>query len=261
MGGLPRTALVWAQVPFGGEPQMEDDLFQMMAGAVRALDAAGASLVGGHSGEAVELGVGVAVSGNVHQGEVWQNTKIALGDFLVMTKPLGTGVLLAANMRARCRGVWLTGAIESMRQSNRDAFDVFRKIRVKACTDISGFGLLAHMRQLVQAANLSAEIWPETIPLLNGVADTIQQGIFSSLQEVNERALVAVDMGNFKASDVRVRILLDPQTSGGLLAAVNPERAEACVADLNAAGYAGAAVIGRVRAARDDGYWAMLQAI
>lgn len=261
MGGLPRTALVWAQVPFGGEQQMEDDLFQMMAGAVQVLDASGASLVGGHSGEAAELGVGVAVSGNVHQGDLWQNHKIALGDYLVLTKPLGTGVLLAAHARAQCRGVWLARAIESMRQSNKDAVDVFRKIRVKACTDVSGFGLLAHTGQLVQAAKLSAEIWPETIPLLAGVAEMIQRGIVSSLQEANERALMALDIGTFKPSDVRVRILLDPQTSGGLLAAVKPDRAEACVADLNAAGYADAAVIGRVRAARDDGYWAMLQEI
>ena len=259
MGGLPRTALVWAQVPFAGEQQMEDDLFQMMSGVVRVLDESGASLVGGHSGEAAELSIGVALSGSVHERDVWRNNRLASGDYLVLTKPIGTGVLLAANMRAECRGVWLAGAIDNMRQSNRKAVAVFKKAGVKACTDVSGFGLLPHLGELVKAANLSVEIWPEAIPLLAGVNETIKTGIVSSLQEANERALISVDMGNFKRTDAQVRVLLDPQTSGGLLAAVKPERAEACLVGLREAGYAGAAVIGRTCAAREDAYWAALQ--
>ena len=259
MGGLPRTALVWAQVPYAGERQMEDDLYQLMAGALKVLDESGASLVGGHSGEGAELTVGVALTGSVHERYVWQNNKLAPGDYLVLTKPIGTGVLLAANMRAECRGTWLAGTIENMRQSNKKAVVVFKKAGVKACTDVSGFGLLPHLGKLVRAANLSAEIWPEAVPLLAGVTQTMQAGIVSSLQQVNERELTSVDNGNFKPTDVRVRVLLDPQTSGGLLAAVKPERAEACMAGLRDAGYAGAAVIGRVCAAREDAYWAALQ--
>lgn len=261
MGGVPRTALVWGQVPFGGEQQMEDDLFQMMSGIVDVLDESGASLVGGHSGEAAELGVGVAISGSVHEREVWRNNRVALGDLLVLTKPLGTGALLAANMRSQCRGTWLANAIASMRQSNRNALDVFRKFYVKSCTDISGFGLLAHAGQLARSANLSLEIWPETVPLLAGVADIVHGGIVSTLQVVNEKTLMSVEIGEFKRSDLRVRILLDPQTSGGLLAAVKADRAESCLADLKAAGFIDAAVIGRVRAARDDNNWAVLQKI
>jgi selenide,water dikinase len=259
MGGLPRTALVWAQVPYAGEQQMEDDLYQLMAGAVTVLDESGASLVGGHSGEGAELTVGVALTGSVHERYVWQNNRLAPGDVLVLTKPIGTGVLLAANMRAECRGTWLAGAIDNMRQSNKKAVVVFKKAGVKACTDVSGFGLLPHLGELVRAANLSAEIWPAAVPLLAGVTETMQAGIVSSLQGVNERALASVDNGNFKRTDVLVRVLLDPQTSGGLLAAVKPQRAEACMADLRDAGYAGAAVIGRVCAAREDAYWAALQ--
>lgn len=259
MGGLPRTALVWAQVPYAGEQQMEDDLFQLMAGTLRGLDEAGGALVGGHSGEAAELSIGVAISGTVHERDIWQNNRIVPGHYLILTKPIGTGILLAANMRARCRGVWLAGAIDNMCQSNRKAVAIFKKARVKACTDISGFGLLGHIGQLVQAANLNVEIWPEAIPLLSGVAETLQRGTVSSLQEANERALVNVELGNFKASDIRVRVLFDPQTSGGLLAAVKEEYVEACLSELNAAGFGEAAVVGRVRAARDDGHWAMLR--
>jgi selenide,water dikinase len=259
MGGLPRTGLVWAQVPYAGDQQMEDDLYQLMAGAIQVLDESGASLIGGHSGEGAELTVGVALTGSVHEKDVWQNNKLALGDYLVLTKPIGTGVLLAANMRAACRGTWLTGAVESMRQSNQSAVGVFRQAGVRACTDVSGFGLLPHLGELVRAANLGAEIWPDAIRLLAGAREAIQAGIVSSLQQANERALSSVDVGNFKRTDVRVRVLLDPQTSGGLLAAVKPDRAEACIASLHQAGYTQAAVIGRVCALRDDAYWATLQ--
>ena len=259
MGGLPRTALIWAQVPFGGAAQMEDDLYQMMAGALTALDDCGASLVGGHSGEAAELGLGVAVTGSVHERDVWQNGRITPGDYLVLTKPLGTGALLAAHMRARCRGSWLSAATESMQQSNRAAVDIFRRARVKACTDISGFGLLGHMRQLVQAGNLGAAIWPEAVPLLPGVSDTIRAGILSSLHTDNVVVLESIDLGNFAADDVRVRALLDPQTSGGLLGAVRPEKAEACLAELNAAGYTRAAVVGRTAPVGHGEHWAKMQ--
>ena len=126
-------------------------------------------------------------------------------------------------------------------------------------TDASGFGLLPHLGELARAANLSAEIWPAAVPLLAGVTQTLQAGIASSLQGANEQALASVEMGNFKRTDVQVRVLFDPQTSGGLLAGVKPEHAEACMAGLREAGYERAAVIGRVRSARKDNYWAALQ--
>jgi selenide,water dikinase len=258
MGGLPRTALVWAQVPYAGELQMEDDLYQLMAGALNVLDESGASLVGGHSGEGAELTVGVAMTGNVHERDVWQNNRLASGDYLVLTKPLGTGVLLAANMRAKCRGTWLAGAIDNMRQSNKKAVAVFKKAGVRACTDVSGFGLLPHLREMVSAANLSVEIWPQAVPQLPGVTEMLRTGIVSSLQSANERILTSVKLGNFERSDVGVRVLFDPQTSGGLLAAVKPDRAEACLDGLREAGFVRAAVIGRVRPAREDANWAAL---
>ena len=176
----------------------------------------------------------------------------------MLTKPIGTGVLLAANMRAKCRGSWLAGAIDNMRQSNKKAMAVFKKAGVRACTDVSGFGLLPHLGEMVRAANLSVEIWPQAVPLLPGVTETLRSGIVSSLQSANERVLTSVESGNFQNSDVRVRVLLDPQTSGGLLAAIKPDRAEACLDGLREAGFVRAAVIGRVCPTREDANWAAL---
>jgi selenide,water dikinase len=258
MGGAPRTALAWITVPFAAEKIMEDDLYQLMAGAIRAFDATGVSVIGGHSSEGPELSAGFAITGTVDERDVWHKRRISIGDCLVLTKPVGTGVLLAANMRARCRAEWLLGAIEVMQQSNKDAMPVLRDAGVRACTDVTGFGLLGHVGELARAAKLSVEIWPGSVSVLAGARSLMRDGVESSLQADNEKILPGVDPGEFSITGNEVRILLDPQTSGGLIAAVRPDRVDACIAGLRAAGYSEAAVIGRVCAARDDGLWGML---
>ena len=260
MGGTPRTALASVMVPYAGEALMEDDLYQIMAGALRILEGSGTSLVGGHSGEGAELTVGFAVTGTVYKEEVWQKHKLSVGDYLVLTKPIGTGVLLAAYMRARCRAAWFVGALQTMQHSNKAAMPVLHAAGVRACTDVTGFGLLGHLGEMARAANMSIELWPGAVPLLPGAEALMQAGIFSSLQEVNERAFADVDAGHFGIADPRVRMLLDPQTSGGLLAAVKPAKTTSCLAGLRAAGYSEAAVIGRVCSASEDRRWARLVA-
>jgi selenide,water dikinase len=258
MGGVPRTALAWAVVPYADEKIMEDDLFQLMAGAIDVFDAVGVSLVGGHSGEGSEMSVGFAITGTVDEGDIWQKHKLQIGDCLVLTKPVGTGVLLAANMQARCRAAWLVGALDQMQRSNRDAVSVFREAGVKSCTDITGFGVLGHLGEMARAAKLSIRLWPRAVPAIPGARGTMRRGIVSSLQTVNERVLAGIDPGSFDPEDVDVRLLFDPQTSGGLVAAVRPENLERCIAGLRAAGYSAATVIGQVREARDDGCWGAL---
>ena len=106
MGGLPRTAMAWVTVPFAAEALMEEDLYQVMCGAKDVFEKSGADIVGGHSGEGPELAVGFALSGTVHEDDVWNNHRIAIDDALILTKPIGTGVLLAAHGWARCRADW-----------------------------------------------------------------------------------------------------------------------------------------------------------
>jgi selenide,water dikinase len=260
MGGQPRTAMAWVAVPHAEEELMEDDLYQSMAGAVHALEEAGAALVGGHSGEATELSVGFAVSGTVDEHDVWRKQRLTIGDRLILTKPLGTGVLLAAQMRGRCRAEWLMAALSTMQKSNGPAVPVLRRAGVRACTDVTGFGLLGHLREMAVASRVRVEIRPAWVPVLAGARQAMSGGIASSLQAVNERVLAELDARGFEPSDPSVRLLLDPQTSGGLLAGVSRERVETCLAELRAAGYRSAAVIGEVGAPGDRDRWGVLAA-
>jgi len=253
MGALPRTAMAWITVPVADERLMEEDLYQVMAGAQRVFEDAGAELVGGHSGEGPELSLGFAVSGTADEHSVWHKHRIALDDALIATKPVGTGVVMAANMRAACRGDWLLDSLESMQRSNKTAMQILRDFDVRACTDVSGFGLLGHAIEMAGAARLCVEIYPARVPKLGGAVELLDGGIASTLQAANERVLGGVLVEPYTSGDSDVRILLDPQTSGGLLAAVRPDRAVDCVARLREAGYDHANVIGRVLRSRDDG--------
>jgi selenide,water dikinase len=258
MGGMPRTALAWVTVPYAADVIMEDDLFQLMTGALRAFDASAVSVIGGHSSEGPEMSAGFSITGTVDERDVWYNNRVSIGDLLVLTKPVGTGVLIAAHMRARCRAEWLLGAIESMLHSNQDAVPVFRGIGVRACTDVAGFGLLGHVGEMARAAKLSVEIWPGTVPVLAGAQLLMADGIDSSLQAANEKALAGVEAGGYEVAGNDVRLLCDPQTSGGLVAAVKSSELEKCIGRLRLAGYRSACVIGKIRAARDDGLWGQL---
>ncbi len=258
MGGTPRTAMAWVSVPAAAENQMEDDLYQLLAGVTRVCEAAGVALIGGHSSESAELTVGLAVTGYVDERDLWRKARLCVDDYLVLTKPIGTGALLAAHMRAGCSARWLFGALRTMQQSNRQAAHILRNHSVVAVTDITGFGLLGHVGEMTRAARLSVEIMPLAVPVLPGARNVVADGTVSSLQEDNERVLSEVDPGSFSPAAPEVRLLFDPQTSGGLLAAVSAERVKSCVAALRAAGYHQACVVGRVRPNREDGCRAAL---
>ena len=147
MGAIPQTALALVQIPFASEDKQEEDVVQLMAGAASALKRAGCALVGGHTCESHELGLGFAISGRLPGGSSTAMTKVAMrpGDALVLTKPLGTGTLFAADMRAKARGPWIAAALRSMTASNKDAAAVLRSQGALACTDVTGFGLIGHL--------------------------------------------------------------------------------------------------------------------
>ena len=147
MGAIPQTALALVQVPFASEDKQEEDLVQLMAGAASALKRVNCALVGGHTCESRELGLGFAISGRLPGGSTTAMTKVAMrgGDVLILTKPLGTGTLFAADMRAKARGPWIATALKSMETSNREAATCLRAHGALACTDITGFGLIGHL--------------------------------------------------------------------------------------------------------------------
>jgi len=247
MGGEPETALAIVTVPHGPEAKVEDALTQVLSGATAVLREAGVALVGGHTSEGAELGLGFAVHGRVDPGHVLRKSGLRPGDRLVLTKALGTGTLLAADMRHRARGRWVVGAIHSMTQSNREAATCLQAHGATACTDVTGFGLLGHLVEMLRASEVDAALDLAGPPLLEGAEDTVRAGIFSSLQPENLRLRRAVVDPPDGSATPRFALLFDPQTSGGLLAGVPASTSDACVRELRALGYA-AADIGVVEA-------------
>ena len=246
MGADAQSALAIATVPYGRERVVEEALYELMVGALKALEPTGAVLVGGHSSEGAELAFGLTVNGLVAQDQVWRKGGLQPGDALVLTKALGTGTLFAADMRRKARGRWIDGAIASMLQSNQAAAVCLREHGASACTDVTGFGLLGHLVEMTRAAGVDATVEMEAVPLLDGAAETVAAGILSSLQPQNLRLRRAVRDLERVSRHPRYPLFFDPQTAGGLLAGVPAERAAACVAGLRELGYEAAAIIGYV---------------
>ena len=246
MGAEPQTALAIATVPYGLEAKMEDDLFQMMSGALRVLDGAGAALVGGHTGEGAELGLGFAINGTAVENDLLRKGPMAPGEMLILTKPVGTGTLFAADMRRKAKGQWIETALDSMLLSSREAARCLHRFRASACTDVTGFGLVGHLVEMIRQSDVDVTLDLSATPYLDGALDTVAAGIFSSLQPQNIRLRRAVENLESVMTDPRFPLLFDPQTAGGLLAAVPGDRAAACVTELKAVGYPAAAIVGRV---------------
>ena len=246
MGAEPQTALAVATLPHGIETQVEDTLRQMMTGATEVLRAAGAALVGGHTSEGAELSLGFAVSGLIDREMILRKGGMRPGDRLIVTKALGTGTLFAADMRHKARGAWIAAALAAMQQSNRAGALCLHRRGANACTDVTGFGLLGHLVEMVRASGVDVELDLGAIPLLPGAIDTVAAGITSSLQPQNLRLRHAVRDRNGVREDPRWPLLFDPQTAGGLLASVPGDESRACVEELRSLGYAQAALIGRV---------------
>jgi len=248
MGGEPQSALAIATVPYGLESKVEADLSAMMAGANEILRDARCALVGGHTSEGAELALGFAVNGLIDRDRIIRKGGLVAGDVLVLTKPIGTGTLLAADMRSKARASWVMAALAHMTTSNRNGAAILLAHDVHASTDVTGFGLLGHLVEMVRASDVDVTLDLECVPLLTGVRETMAMGIFSSLQPQNVRLRRAIGNIEEASLDPLYPALFDPQTAGGLLASLPAARASACIAALREAGYAHAAVIGRVTA-------------
>lgn len=246
MGASGRAALAVATVPFGLERQVETTLHAMLQGAVEVLGEAGVALVGGHSGEGAELALGFAITGQARREDLLEKAGLAAGNALILTKPLGTGTLLAADMRRRAKGRWITGALESMLRSNRQAAEILHAHGSRAATDVTGFGMAGHLLEMLRGRELGARIRLSSLPLLPGARELIEDGIFSSLQDANLRLRRGVEAPAELRREPAFALLFDPQTSGGLLAGVEARRAPEIVAALHEVGYPEATVVGEV---------------
>ncbi len=271
MGAQAHTATAIATVPPGLDRQTRMLLSQMMAGAVDVLNAAACTLVGGHTGEGQELALGFAINGLVDidaHGQlhgVMTKGGMQVGDVVLLTKPLGTGTLFAAHALGQARGRWVEAALDCMAQSSRQAAQIVQAHGAKACTDVTGFGLLGHLVEMAQASEVEVLLDLQSLPLLEGALECLQAGIHSSLQTANARQASAI--GNYAECSARagyqprLDLLFDPQTAGGLLCSVPAHRAQDCLAALREAGYVHTTVVAQVRSASQlsSSVWLMEQ--
>lgn len=249
MGATPHSALAIAALPYSSEALMEETLYQLLSGALKTMQAAGVSLIGGHTIAGPQLAFGLSCNG-------WAADRLLTkgglhpGQALILTKALGTGTLLAAQMRRQAQGDWMDAAIAAMLQSNQAAAACLLRYGATACTDITGFGLVGHLVEMVQASlgpmDFSVTLQWDALPILPGALVTAGRGVLSSLQPQNLRSAAWLANVEVLRHEVKFPLLFDPQTSGGLLAAVPIAQAQDCLVALRNLGYRDSAIVGQV---------------
>lgn len=243
MGGEPRTAL--SILAFPSETLAGEIMYQMLAGAMETMAEAGVALIGGHSIKDEEIKLGFAITGVIDPKTAAALETPRAGDTLVLTKPLGVGVLSFAQQMGRAPEAGLAAAARSMTALNRAAAEAMRESGASACTDITGFGLFGHLARMLRPHGLSARIPAGTLPAFEGVLELLRAEVISGAIERN-REYVGGDLEIEPGVDAAfVNLGLDAQTSGGLLIAVPPERLEGLRENLKQRGVAGV-VIGSI---------------
>ena len=243
MGGVPRHALATAVIPIGPAAKVEEALFQLLSGVRACLDRERVALVGGHSSEGIDLSLGLSVTGEVAPDRILRKGGLGVGDALILTRPLGTGILFAAAMRGLAAAASVDEALAEMRRSNRQAAEILQGHGATAMTDVSGFGLIGHLGEMLTASGAEAELDLSAVPVYAGAIAKAHDGVASTLLAENLAQLPLL-RGQIDAATKAV--LFDPQTSGGLLAGVPAEAAAGCVAALRSARHVHAAIVGRI---------------
>jgi selenide,water dikinase len=244
MGGRPLTALAIAGFPKDGDRAV---LQQIFAGGLDKLREAGVALMGGHTVQDAEIKFGYAITGEVDPARILANAGARPGDVLILTKPIGTGVIATALKFGRATAGAVDAAIRSMTALNRAAADTIQSLpagSVHACTDITGFGLLGHAFEMAAASHCSLQIDAARVPLLSGARELVKGNIPGGGRTNRQHFAGDADIAEGLDPDV-VDLLFDPQTSGGLLVSLAPEMASQARALLAAAGCQ-AIEIGRV---------------
>jgi selenide, water dikinase len=242
MRGRPVTALNISAFPCGMDLEVVQ---QILLGGHDKVHEAGAVIVGGHTIDDDELKYGLAVTGLVDPTRMTTIGGAQPGELLVLTKPLGTGILSTALKAGFLTEEDMGEAVESMRALNRGASEVFGRHGVAACTDVTGFGLMGHLYEMATASGVSAEVWAGEIPLFERALEMVSMGMVPQGKERNFEyaGSVALPAGE---DDRVIDCLYDPQTSGGLLASVDRGSVEAVLEELRAGPCPRAAVIGAV---------------
>ncbi len=251
MGAEAQSVLAIATVPYGREKVVEETLYDLLAGALSIIEPSGAVLAGGHSSEGAELAFGLNVNGIIDPKKVWRKSGLKAGDKIILTKPIGTGTLFAADMRMKAKGRWIDAALQSMIVSNQKGAQCLQQFNATACTDLTGFGLIGHLIEMTKASQVDATLYMDALPLLDGALDTVAAGILSSLQPQNLRLRRGISDIEKATKHPAFPLLFDPQTAGGLIAGVPAKYVDDCILALKENGYASAAIIGEINALSD----------
>jgi selenide, water dikinase len=243
MGGRPLSALTLVCFPDAGDLKT---LEEMLAGGLSKMAEANCTVIGGHSIRDDELKLGYAVTGTIHPQQVLANSGAKAGDCLIFTKAIGTGVISTAIKRGKADFAWVRDAVRSMTTLNRTAAEVLSQgFKVHGLTDVTGFGLLGHAREMAMASNVSLRIQASRVPLLEGALQCVRAGLVPGGLKANRNFTEGcVEFADDVPEDTRA-LLYDPQTAGGLLIAVAASDAERLLSQLRSAGIS-AVEVGKV---------------
>ena len=253
-GARVTNAQALVTLPEADAASQAELLSQTLAGIRSVLEPQGAALVGGHTLEGRDgagLAVALSVNGQVAEDQHWGKGPLAAGQVLLISQCLGTGVLFAATMAAAARASWIDAALAQMQRSQAELVPLLQRHGCRACTDITGFGLLGHLGEMLKASagELQVQLEPDAIPALAGALELLAQGHASSLAPANARALALLDTRVRPMNAIGAplqQLLIDPQTCGPLLAALPVEQGEIALAAMRRAGFDHAALIGRI---------------
>jgi selenide,water dikinase len=236
MGGRPVTALSIVCFPQDGDL---DILEQIMRGGMTKMGEAGCVVVGGHSVRDTEIKFGYAVTGLIQPDRAFTNSGAVAGDALILTKPIGTGVITTALKKGSAKPDWVESAVRSMTTLNRTASEIVTGATgVHAMTDVTGFGLMGHGRELAMGSGVTIEIVVDKVARIDGALDAIHLGAIPAglLANRDFAECVSADAPGSQIPDDLRTLLYDPQTAGGLLISVTPENADALLSSLRSAG-------------------------
>jgi len=243
MGGEPLSALALLGFPRDRMPL--EAAAEIVRGGGEMCREAGIQITGGHSIDDAEPKFGLAVLGTVHPRQIWKNSNARPGDVLVLTKPIGIGALSSALKKGEISDEHTANLVRTMTFLNRAPARAGRRIGVQACTDVTGFSLIGHLLGMARGAGIGAEIWFDRVPVLPGARETIAKGITPGGTRRNLEHYTPEITWDGSFSDADKKLLADPQTSGGLLFAVAPDRERALVEALQQEAALAHAVVGR----------------
>jgi selenide,water dikinase len=245
MGGRPVTCLNLAMFP--AKKLEAEVLHQIVAGALSKITESGAVLAGGHTIEDDEPKFGLAVTGIVHPRKYWSNRGAKPGDVIVLTKPIGSGVLFNANIKKRVSDEAMEECIAILTTLNRKAAEVAAGFEVHAATDITGFGLAGHCYEMVKGSQVTMEFSMDRIPIMKEALEMYKKGVTTGVNNYNRELVAGAIRFEKDLPPWHEEIVYDPQTSGGLLVAVPETQGESLLKALQSAGIRQASMVGKVK--------------